>query len=256
MLHLIIALAAMAQVGAQETTAPRICVPAYFYPAGDGLKQWQRLLDSPGQKSMVIVVNPASGPGEKADPNYEKIIDQAKKTGVTLIGYVTTSYAKKPVAEVKEQVDRWLRLYPGIKGIFFDEQASGADKVDYYAQLYEHVRKTRRLGLVVSNPGTVCAEEYLSRPTCDACCLFEGKAKDKIALPAWVDRHVGRVCVLPYKVADADMMRNHLHEIVERKFGFAYITDRGGVNPWDGLPSYWESEVAAVSKARAKGTQR
>ena len=114
--------------------------------------------------SVVIIVNPDSGPGKVRRPNFARVIDQAKEKGFTVIGYVSTRYAKRPAEEVKEDVDRWVRLYPGVQGIFFDEQASAADRVDYYAALYEYARKQRGLRLVVSNPGTTCAEEYLARP--------------------------------------------------------------------------------------------
>ena len=42
-------------------------------------------------------------------------------------------------------MDRWVRLYPGVAGIFVDEQASAAERVDYYAVLYEYARKQRGL---------------------------------------------------------------------------------------------------------------
>src|SRR5262245_57939330 len=71
----------------------RLLVPAYFYPAGEGLKDWERLLAAAGRAPLVAVVNPASGPGKAADPNYVKLLERAAKTKITLIGYVSTSYA-------------------------------------------------------------------------------------------------------------------------------------------------------------------
>src|SRR5207249_3576007 len=122
------------QPGPAATTPPRLrlLVPAYFYPGGAGSAEWRRLLEAPDAAAVVIIVNPDSGPGKAADPKYERVIDQARDKGFTLIGYVSTKYAKRPIREVKEDVDRWVKLYPRVQGIFFDEQASAADRVDYY----------------------------------------------------------------------------------------------------------------------------
>ena len=141
---------------ASEPVTPRLrlLVPAYFYPGGEGLAEWKRLLKAPSPELVVIIANPDSGPGKMADANFVRVIDQAKEKGFTLIGYVSTGYAKRPPEEIREDVDRWVRLYPSVQGIFFDEQASAADRVEYYAVLHEYARKQRGLHLVVGNPGT------------------------------------------------------------------------------------------------------
>src|SRR5687767_6171551 len=43
----------------------RLLVPAYFYPAGKGEKEWERLLAAPEEAGVVAIVNPASGPGRR-----------------------------------------------------------------------------------------------------------------------------------------------------------------------------------------------
>jgi hypothetical protein len=232
----------------------RLLVPAYFYPAGAGSEEWRRLLKAPDVAAVVIIVNPDSGPGKAADPNYTRVIDQARDKGFTLIGYVSTKYAKRPLAEVKADVDRWVNLYPGVQGIFFDEQASEADKVDYYAVLYEHARKERGLALVVNNPGTSCAEEYLARPAADVVCLAEStKEFGLFRPPGWAaDYPASRFAAMLYKVADAGRMRRYVRAMAEKRVGHCYLTDNGKSNPWDRLPGYWEEELAAVREANGR----
>jgi hypothetical protein len=234
-----------------QINAPRVrlLVPAYFYPAGAGLKEWDRLFAAAGKVPIVVIVNPASGPGKEVDANYVKILERAKKVKkITLIGYVDTSYAKRPLAEVKVDVDQWLKFYRGIEGIFFDQQASGAEQVGYQSALYEYVRKKRGLALVITNPGTVCAEAYLAKPATDAACLFEGaKAFEPAAFPAWVTKYEPQhVAALSYGVAGAPAMRQCI-TAAAKKVGYCYVTDSGGANPWDRLPKYWDEEVAAVA---------
>jgi Spherulation-specific family 4 len=237
----------------KDKDAPRLrlLIPAYFYPAGDGAKDWDRLFTASAHVPIVAIVNPASGPGMKADPLYLKLFTRAKRgEKITLIGYVHTSYGKRSLEEVKADVDRWTHLYPGVQGIFFDEQASGADHVAYQTALYKYVRAKRGLNLVITNPGTVCVEKYLSEPATDAACLFESpKLIDSAAFPKWVAKYSpGHVAALSYKIATAKAMGESIQEAVEKKIGYFYVTDAEGSNPWDRLPRYWAEEVELVRK--------
>jgi hypothetical protein len=234
----------------------RLLVPAYFYPTERGLKEWHKLFAASAHAPVVIIVNPASGPGEKADPNYVKVLSEGKGSKATLIGYVATSYAKRPLRDVKADVDRWIRLYPTIQGIFFDEQASGADAVAYQAALYDYVRKEKDLRLVITNPGTVCDERFFSAQALDAACVFEGAWTPGIPRwPGWVAKYgPAHIAALAYKVGTAAQMRACVADAVRQKVGYVYVTDMDGEERWNRLPRYWEEEVAAVSQAnRAKG---
>ncbi|HZY84319.1 MAG TPA: spherulation-specific family 4 protein [Gemmataceae bacterium] len=231
----------------------RLLVPAYFYPAGEGLAEWFRLIESAGPAGTVVIANTSSGPGDKVDPNYAKVLERARQKKVVVLGYVSTKYGKRPLAEVKDDVDRWARFYPGTQGIFFDEQASDADQVLYYAALYEYVRKDRGLALVVSNPGAVCTEEYLARPTADVACLFETtKELNAYRHPAWASRYPpNRFAALACKVEGVERMKQALNDAVAKKIGYCYVTDGRGDNPWGRLPRYWDDEVAAVRQLNA-----
>jgi serine/threonine protein kinase len=229
----------------------KLLVPAYFYPAGEGLGQWDRIIDSPAAAATVAIVNPNSGAGKAADPNYVRVVDRARLKRVTVIGYVSTKYAARPLAEVQAEVDRWVSFYPGIQGIFFDEQASGADRVAYYGALYDHVRRQRGLSLVVSNPGTVCAEDYLARPAADVVCLVE-VAKDLGAYkrPPWAEHYSSdHFAALLCSTGSAEQMRTAVAQMRDQRIGYCYITDAQEPNPWARLPQYWETEVEAVRAA-------
>lgn len=237
-----------ARAAEEAPTTLRLLVPAYFYPAGEGLKQWERLLAA--RAPVVAVVNPANGPGDKADPNYQKVFAAARRSEAVLIGYVDTNYAKRTAAAVKADIDRWTRLYPGVAGIFFDQQNSGTDFVEYYARLYQYVRKERKLRLVVTNPGTACAQEYFTAPATDVGVLFEGpQGPDRFKLPAWAEKFSSRVCVLVYKVPDAEDMAAGIAAAAKNKIGYVFLTDGALPNPWDHLPPYWDAMVTAVREA-------
>jgi serine/threonine protein kinase len=239
-------------VGDVESPPLRLLIPAYFYPAGEGMTQWEFILQSPVASRTVAILNISSGPGKAADPNYAKIVEQARSNHVTAIGYVSTQYGRRHPDEVKGDVDKWVRFYPGIGGIFFDEQASSGDHIEYYAALYHYARKQRGLSLVVTNPGTICAEVYVSRPVTDVVCLVEvTKDFENYKGPPWVKRYpANRFAALLYKTSTREQMEQRLHEIREKKIGYCFITDAEGVNPWGRLPSYWYAEVEAVQRMK------
>jgi hypothetical protein len=232
--------------------APRmqLWVPAYYYPFGRGLREWDRLIASAKSVPIVAIVNPASGPGDHVDTNFAAIIPRARRAGITLVGYVGTKYGRKPLDQVKKEVDTFLRFYPEIQGFHFDEQSSDARGVDYYAELYRYVHRLIPGAVVVTNPGTTCDPGYASRPAADTICLFENEhGFDAFKPPAWMTRFPGpRFCIQAHNVSTEEQMRRALRRAEQWKIGNVFITDDVNPNPYDRLPSYWDAEVEAVRR--------
>jgi hypothetical protein len=233
----------------------RLLVPAYFYPAGNGLREWERLIAAAAQVPIIAIANPATGPGEKVDPNYQAVLERAARGKVVLIGYVNTDYARRPRADVEQDIARWVRLYPRIKGIFFDLQPSSAEHVGYYQALRRFVRARIPRALVATNPGTLSAPEYVARAATDLVCLFENKEGfPQFKMPPWTRRYPAeRFCILAYAVSETETMRRYVTSAREQGAGTIYVTDATGENPWDRLPRYWNDEVALVREANASG---
>ena len=78
-------------------------MPAYIYPVGDGRKEWQRLIDAASKVEIVAIANPNSGPGDERNLDYAAIFTEASDRGITLVGYVSTDYGKRPQAEIKKR---------------------------------------------------------------------------------------------------------------------------------------------------------
>ena len=112
----------------------KILVPAYFFPAGAGLEDWDRLIEAAAQVSIIAIVNPDSGPGEKPNPDYADVVTRAKKAGVEVIGYVNTGYGQRPRPEIEADIDRWIQFYPDIRG-YSSTHRPGAEHVDLYVAL-------------------------------------------------------------------------------------------------------------------------
>lgn len=251
-LVLAVALAGSALGRPSRSAAPaprlQVLVPAYFYPGGPGQKAWDELIAAGAQAPITAIANPASGPGRAVDPNYTAVIRRARQAGITVIGYVSTSYAKRPRPEVEADISKWLELYPNIQGFFFDEQASGKEEVPYYSALRGYAQGKLLKAQVFTNPGTECVKEYFEAPAADVTCVWENKEGFmRFRRPA-AAASVGpeRLSVLAYQVDGAEGMVRHLNHAAALRVGYAYITDDAGANPWDRLPSYWKRELEEV----------
>lgn len=226
----------------------RLLVPAYFYPAGEGLSAWKQLIATSSKAPVVAIVNPDSGPGKRVDDNYSGLFKLAKGSPIRLIGYVTLSYGKRPISAVKADIDSWLYFYPDTQGIFFDEQPSAAELAPGALECFAYARQKFPHGPLVSNPGTPCAREYASSPDGPALCLFEGdKGFDTYRTPEWARMlPADRVVILLYDLPTA-AMRKRFQEARDQNAGYVYLTDAAGPMPWGKLPSYWDTELSAAA---------
>lgn len=227
--------------------APRhLLVPAYFYPSGKGKAEWGRLIASGREARITAVANPASGPGERPDPAYTEVLTRAERARLTLLGYATTSYGKRPAADVGADLDRWRRFYPQVRGAFLDEQSSGPEGVASARDVASRVRKIFPMGPIVSNPGTLCDEGYLAQGTSDVACLLEGPRKSaEFRPPRWLASYPrDRFAAIVYDVPDLAQAKAILARLSDAGVGMLYATDARGANPYDRLPSYWDELVA------------
>lgn len=238
--------------------AMRLWVPAYYYPFGPGLREWNHLIASAKSVPIVAIVNPASGPGDHVDTNFAAVLPRARKAGITLVGYISTQYGRKPLAQVQREMETYLSFYPDIRGFHFDEQSSKAADVDYYVALYRYVHRRIPGGLVLTNPGTICDRVYAARPTSDVISLFENeRGIDEFQPPAWAGRFPGsRFCVQAHAVASVDDMKHAIDRAARLKVGYVFITDDVLPNPYDRLPSYWDDEVDAVRAVNQAAAKR
>lgn len=94
---------------------------------------------------FIIIINPASGPGETKLPDtnwIREIIRLNKYKHVYCIGYIAVAYGKRPFDSVEGNIQKYARWADGglmIQGIFVDEAPSMADEHNFrYIQDIEH----------------------------------------------------------------------------------------------------------------------
>jgi hypothetical protein len=236
---------------AQERTG--VLVPLYAYPASIHTNPtYNRLIDLKRRYETVptwVVVNPASGPGKAADANYTKAIDRLRGAGCVVLGYVTTSYGKRPSADVRADVDTWLRLYPKAQGVFFDEMIY--EDTDAGAQYQVGLNKyARDAGCwpTVANPGADTPGRYFAADAADVILVHEGNdwpKEDRLKgdyFGGYADYPPFTRGVLVHSLAKLDPERVRM---VRRYARWVYATegpyrpgDPAAANPWDRLSAH------------------
>ncbi len=224
-----------------------MAVPSYFYPG----PIWTTL-DAAAPTVGLAIINPNSGPGTSANPDYVKQVKESKAHGVKVIAYIHTSYGKRPFAEVKSEVQKYAAWYH-VDGIFFDESASGADMLPYYKKCHDAVHALIPAATIVLNPGTTCAEGYMN--VSDIICTWETEEPDylnKFQAPAWTAKYpAGRIWHIVLNVPESDLPKV-LALTKSRHAGWVYVTsltEKSNANPYGKLPdsSYWATEIKTLA---------
>ena len=57
-----------------------LLVPAYIYPAGEGLTAWNDLIAAADKVPIVAIINPASGPGTQVNPEIKAVFERANRS--------------------------------------------------------------------------------------------------------------------------------------------------------------------------------
>src|SRR5215469_175100 len=185
-----IMLPAAAHAGALGTL-----VPSYFYPgtggpggSGDG---WAAMTSAARQIPLTAILNPASGPGPSADPNYTAALTSLESAGGKAIAYVYTGYGAVPEATVESQIDTYISQYGSlINGFFLDGMSNLTTELSYYESVYAYIKGLNSTYEVVGNPGTATLESYVTSQTADVFVTYENDDQvhpyTSSPPPAWV----------------------------------------------------------------------
>jgi hypothetical protein len=230
-----------------------VVVPAYFYPSAGG--KWNDLNAAAGKIPILAIMNPFNGPGNSLDPNYVAAVNALRAAGGRVIGYVHTSYTDRPLQQVLNDINRYDAWY-NVDGIFVDEMTNTgpAERLNYYRDIYNHIKSIDPNWEVMGNPGTTTLEQYLTWPTADRLMVFEnvGATYPGYTPSSWnFDYDRSQFVHLVHTESSAANMLTHLNRAVQRNAGGIYITDDVLPNPWDRLPNYWTSLVEAVAVINA-----
>ncbi len=210
-------------------------IPLYTYPTDTTWATVAAAKQEHPEVGVVAIINPASGPGAAPDANYDTGITALRDAGVVVIGYVPTTYAARPLAEVEADVAAYASHYPQLDGVMFDEMSNVVGDEPYYAGLSGFATGLG-LDFTVGNPGVGTPESFVD--TVDTLFVYESTGlPDLRDLDGWLGAHDREnFAMIPHSVGtlDAGFVSAALGHV-----GWVYVTDDILPNPWDTLPPYF-----------------
>lgn len=218
----------------------KLLVPAYAWPG----PIWDQVTSA--ANVGVFVMNPANGPaGAMSDPHsigrsrlMEKFIPVA--------GYQATDYAAKTDADLLWETDRYSEFY-APDYIFYDEASTNAANLAYYRTLV--YRALARGMTPILNFGAVPDVQYTTSLLSKA--IFVTFEADMAAyrtqtFPNWhATAPTENICHIVHDVESTEV-EEALDLAAARNVGLIYLTDDSGANPYDTIPSYFDTLDAAV----------
>ena len=217
-----------------DSHAARLLVPAYVFPGttpgSAELKYWDVLIAAAGPDCPIVaVINPASGPIDRATPEmepgrvkaYTDLLTRAAKENkhLTFVMYVSLANSKtKQIGmqvefavrpDAADDIDAWLKHYPpdkhpNLAGFFFDEHpAFDKEQIAAARKVRDHAAKQLPGGVVFLNVGRTnggAAILTADRPN-EVALLWEypesQNLKGAFVLPAWADEKTKGGYVFP-----------------------------------------------------------
>lgn len=215
-----------------KDTGPTLVVPAYFHPAVRP-DHWQWLAEHAPQIGLVVL-NIASGPGTRLDEAFLAVLGPLHRAGIRVIGYVNTDYGRRDARAVLTETGRYQDWY-GVRGMCLDQVAAGEEHLGYYAGLADGVR-AMGAEVVLFNHGVHPAPGYARHA--DLLGTFEGTwlAYQRLQLPHWIERFPPSKFYHVVHSVPVTSIPAAWRLASRRRAGAAYVTERGGGNPYDGLP--------------------
>ncbi len=218
-------------------------VPAFFYASGI----WQQAASTKPVPSYMILDISGLGAGSAPVGHFESIVKQEQTAGVTILGYSSTAYGQRPLSQVEADVRHYKAWY-GVTDMFLDEVRGIGSQLPYYRKLAYYIRGSNPGASIWINPGDYPDPSYMS--VSNVVMAFEGpySAYHEIDVPSWAfdyspDRFANTVyATSPSQVTSALSLSR------SRNAGYVYVTDGTGGNPYSALPSYWQTEDAAITQ--------
>jgi hypothetical protein len=230
----------------------RILVPLYEDPDSD----WDTLITSAQTGANIwAIINPNSGPDTSGpSSDYVSYMAQFAAAGITMLGYVHTSYGARAISDVQADINTYASLYHGLSGIFIDEAATDSSEIPYYQEVYTAITGAGYEYDII-NPGTQPDQGYLAVAT--SIVIFEDVASNLVNdFSSWVTCAPSASEKAGYKYRFAGMaiqatqsnMPSLITTMENSGMGFVFVTDgSAGGNTYGAIPSFFAQEVAEVN---------
>lgn len=232
----------------------RLLIPMYQYPGPGWLG-----VEASAKTHPLVIVNPASGPGNKPDVAFQLAIQALQGKGIGVLGYVASQWGQVPLAVMEREIRHW-KIWYHVDGIFVDSASAQCSPAlnRYYRSLSRYIRAQMGSGAwTVINPGVppgAClAKDWR------VLVVYEGSGQPFPFSPkAWMRTlPADRFAAILYRMPATGFF-SRIQTAQAAHFGWIFLTDLGTLahpNAYDRLPSNFTREVAAIARANRLGSE-
>ncbi len=203
-----------------------ILIPFYHYPQIED-KEVQRLIEYKQRYSdvpLIVIINPNNGDFNRLEYNFASMIERLHEANISVVGYIYTSYAKRPLQEVEDRILAWAKMYKpfGVEGIFVDEVNGSERNLEYYRDISRNIAK--HFDLTIFNPGV---EAPALHSLANIVVTHENSSIHSLPSDG------NSSALLLHSVKDLKRYRSYL-----KKYAYIYVTPHILPNPWEKLSPY------------------
>ena len=208
---------------------------------GNTSAQFNAAVAAANKVSMIAVINPDNGPGSKKVGGISSNVSRLKSAGAQVAGYIATGYGSQSLSSVNTMIDHYVSWY-GATAVFMDEMSDKTSKVSYYRSIYKYAHSKGMT--VVGNPGTFVPSAYAG--VADELVTYEdavSKGWNSQKPSSWTAGYgASKIGAVVYSVSSSSM-KAVVDRAVSIKYGWIFVTDAGGNDPYGRAPSYLSAEA-------------
>ena len=233
-------LAALWSLTGIEVQATGLIIPVY----GNTTAQFNAAVAAAQTVSTIAVINPDNGPGSSKIASVATQASRLKSAKAVVAGYISTAYGGIALNSVYTQIDRYASWY-GATGIFLDETSDKSSKVSYYSSVYAYAKKKGMV--VIGNPGTFTISNYAA--IADLLITYEDPISagwNSYKQPSWTNSYAPSKFGAIIYATSASAWKAAIDRAVSQRFGWVFVSDGSGADPFGRAPSYIAAEASYI----------
>ena len=237
-------------LGLTSVQATGLVIPVY----GNTSSQFNATIAAAKKVPVIAILNPDDGPGSRKDNFIAGYVSKLKGAGAKVFGYLSTNYGAVSSSTLQSQMNAYISYY-GAQGFFLDEMSDSTGKVGYYNNLKKYAAS--KGCSIIGNPGTTVPSAYSS--TSDLIITYEDPYSagwTNAKPPAWAaSQPASKIGAIVYST-NSGLMTKVIDRAISQRYGWIFVTDRGGSDPFGVAPSYLAAEADYVAKKNASATAK